>query len=303
MTFLPGREVAGALAKIDSSDSSEAVKLGGPVHGVDGEAAVRGAAATWDEIDLDARTWTIPGRRNAKIKDDHVVPLSKLLELRRHRRLDQPPRAAVQKLRERVGHRMLAPPAKPHYRCSCAVCSFHRNREIATRFRRDTPHNSNHPYTRFDHRSADSHTPRTLPKQGITLPSATLSGMISHTSFRLEYRSVMEFRTYVAEEKKRLTQQRKDVQKRVSGLESELQALGAELKNIDNEMEAIQAYEAAKASVPAPARRGRARRIRKRRLRRRKREGVARYPAVPRSLQPSPRSVRPGPVARASSRR
>ena len=65
----------------------------------------------------------------------------------------------------------------------------------------------------------------------------------------------MDFRTYVAEEKKRLTQQRRDVQKRVSGLEGELQALGAELKNIDNEMEAIQAYESAKASVPAPARR------------------------------------------------
>ena len=65
----------------------------------------------------------------------------------------------------------------------------------------------------------------------------------------------MDFRTYVAEEKKRLTQRRSDVQKRVSGLEAELQALGAESKNIDNEMEAIQAYESAKASVPAPARR------------------------------------------------
>ena len=65
----------------------------------------------------------------------------------------------------------------------------------------------------------------------------------------------MDFRTYVAQEKKRLTQQRKDAEKRVSSLESELQALVAELKNIDNEMEAIQAYETAKASVPAPARR------------------------------------------------
>ena len=32
--------------------------------------------AMWAEIDLEARTWTIPGRRNAKIKEDHVVPLS-----------------------------------------------------------------------------------------------------------------------------------------------------------------------------------------------------------------------------------
>ena len=65
----------------------------------------------------------------------------------------------------------------------------------------------------------------------------------------------MDFRTHVAQEKKRLTQRRKEVEKRVSSLESELPALVAELKNIDNEMEAIQAYEAAKASVPAPARR------------------------------------------------
>ena len=65
----------------------------------------------------------------------------------------------------------------------------------------------------------------------------------------------MDFGTYLAQEKKRLTQQRKDVEKRVSALELELQALVAELKNIDNEMEAIQAYETAKASVPVPARR------------------------------------------------
>ena len=89
----------------------------------------------------------------------------------------------------------------------------------------------------------------------ITLPFATSSGMISYTSFRLECRFAMDFRTYVSQEKKRLTQQRRDAQKRVGGLESELQALGAELKNIDNEMAAIQAYEAAKASVPARARR------------------------------------------------
>ena len=87
------------------------------------------------------------------------------------------------------------------------------------------------------------------------MPLATRSGMISHTSFRLEYRSAMDFTTYVAQEKKRLTQQRRDVQKRVSALEAELQTLGGDLKNIDNEMEAIQAYETAKASVPAPARR------------------------------------------------
>ena len=46
--------------------------------------------ATWDEIDLDARTWTIPGRRNAKIKDDHVVPLSGAALRLLHRALKLP---------------------------------------------------------------------------------------------------------------------------------------------------------------------------------------------------------------------
>ena len=32
--------------------------------------------AMWNEIDLDARIWTIPGRPNAKIQEDHVVPIS-----------------------------------------------------------------------------------------------------------------------------------------------------------------------------------------------------------------------------------
>ena len=32
--------------------------------------------ALWCEIDRDARIWTIPGRANAKIKEDHVVRLS-----------------------------------------------------------------------------------------------------------------------------------------------------------------------------------------------------------------------------------
>ena len=65
----------------------------------------------------------------------------------------------------------------------------------------------------------------------------------------------MDFRTQVTEEKKRLSQQRRDVQKRVSALESELTALGAEMKNIDGEMAAIEAYETAKGSAPAPKRR------------------------------------------------
>ena len=57
-------------------------------------------------------------------------PRQVLLELRRDRRLDQPTRAGPQKLRQRVTKPVLAPPAKPQYRCSCAVCSSCRNREF-----------------------------------------------------------------------------------------------------------------------------------------------------------------------------
>ena len=80
-------------------------------------------------------------------------PRQVLLELRRDRGLDQPPRAGPQKLRQRVTKPVLAPPAKPQYRCSCAVCSSCRNRLSQLDFSKDTPHNSTHPYTTFDHSS------------------------------------------------------------------------------------------------------------------------------------------------------
>ena len=64
----------------------------------------------------------------------------------------------------------------------------------------------------------------------------------------------MDFKAQVAEEKKRLTQERKDAEKRVGALESELSALRAEMTNIDGELAAIEAYEA-KAAPPPPKRR------------------------------------------------
>ena len=82
----------------------------------------------------------------------------------------------------------------------------------------------------------------------------------------------MDFRTQVAEEKKRLSQQRRDTEKRIGELESELGALAAEMKGIDAELAAIDAYESAtaapaprkrrapKADAPAPAKRTRRRR-------------------------------------------
>ena len=79
----------------------------------------------------------------------------------------------------------------------------------------------------------------------------------------------MDFRTQVAEEKKRLSQQRRDTEKRIGALESELSALATEMKGIDAELAAIDAYESAtaapaprkrrapKADAPAPAKRTR----------------------------------------------
>ncbi|MDE0348742.1 MAG: hypothetical protein OXM56_03410 [Gammaproteobacteria bacterium] len=69
----------------------------------------------------------------------------------------------------------------------------------------------------------------------------------------------MDFRTQVAEEKKRLSQQRRDAEKRIASLESELSTLAAEMKGIDGELAAIEAYESATA---APAPRSRQRRAR-----------------------------------------
>ena len=53
-----------------------------------------------------------------------------LLELRPDRGLDQPPPPGPQKLREGDPNPVMAPPAKPQYRCSCAVCSSCRNRAV-----------------------------------------------------------------------------------------------------------------------------------------------------------------------------
>ena len=64
----------------------------------------------------------------------------------------------------------------------------------------------------------------------------------------------MDFRTQVAEEKKRLSQQRRDTEKRIGALESELSALAGEMKGIDAELAAIEAYESA-TGAPAPRKR------------------------------------------------
>ena len=60
VTFLPGSEGAGAVAKIDSSDNSEAVKLAVRFTALTAKRLCEVRRAIWDEIDVDARTWTIP---------------------------------------------------------------------------------------------------------------------------------------------------------------------------------------------------------------------------------------------------
>ena len=71
-----GGESFAALAKIEASNCSEVVKLAIRFTALTAKRLCEVRRATWDEIDLEARTWTIPGRPNAKIKEDHVVPLS-----------------------------------------------------------------------------------------------------------------------------------------------------------------------------------------------------------------------------------
>ena len=70
---MPYLAVPGFMARLRGQDSISARALEFTIL-----AAVRTNEtiyATWDEIDLDARTWTIPGRR-VKADKDHRVPLS-----------------------------------------------------------------------------------------------------------------------------------------------------------------------------------------------------------------------------------
>ena len=70
-SFLPVGEIAGELGKINASNCSEAVKLAIRFTVFTAKRLCEVRRAMWNEIDLNARTWTIPGRPNAKIKEDH----------------------------------------------------------------------------------------------------------------------------------------------------------------------------------------------------------------------------------------
>ena len=76
MKSLPFNQVADALALVDDSSSTLAVK--GAVRFM-ALTAVRGAevkGATWSEFDLEAGVWEIPAER-MKMRQGHTVPLSK----------------------------------------------------------------------------------------------------------------------------------------------------------------------------------------------------------------------------------
>ena len=72
---LPHGEVAGAVQAVRASRASAAVKLAFEFLVLTAARSGEVRLATWDEMDLDATVWLVPGAR-MKAKRDHRVPLS-----------------------------------------------------------------------------------------------------------------------------------------------------------------------------------------------------------------------------------
>ena len=72
---LPHGEVAGAIQAVRASRASAPVKLAFEFLVLTAARSGEVRLATWDEIDLDATVWLVPGAR-MKAKRDHRVPLS-----------------------------------------------------------------------------------------------------------------------------------------------------------------------------------------------------------------------------------
>jgi integrase len=72
---LPYTEVPGFLRALRASDASEPVKLGLELTILCATRTSETLHATWTEVDLPARTWTIPGER-MKVGVAHRIPLS-----------------------------------------------------------------------------------------------------------------------------------------------------------------------------------------------------------------------------------
>ena len=71
---LPHGEVAEAIQRVQASKASASVKLAFELLVLTAARSGEVRLATWDEVDLDAATWTVPGVR-MKTKRDHRVPL------------------------------------------------------------------------------------------------------------------------------------------------------------------------------------------------------------------------------------
>ena len=72
---LPHQQVADAIATVQDSDASPATKLAFEYLVLTAARSGEVRGARWDEIDLDAQTWTVPGGRT-KTGKPHRVPLS-----------------------------------------------------------------------------------------------------------------------------------------------------------------------------------------------------------------------------------
>ena len=73
---LPYAEVPAALAAVEASPSREVTKLAFIFLVLTAARAGEVRGATWDEIDLDAATWTVPSSR-MKARREHRLPLSR----------------------------------------------------------------------------------------------------------------------------------------------------------------------------------------------------------------------------------
>ena len=73
---LPFAEVTDALNRIKASDAYQATKYAITLLTLTATRSGEVREATWDEIDLEARTWTIPASR-MKAKLEHRIPLSR----------------------------------------------------------------------------------------------------------------------------------------------------------------------------------------------------------------------------------
>ena len=72
---LPYQQVADALRVVDSGPSCDAVKRCLRFTVLTAARSGEARGATWDEVDLDSRTWTVPAER-MKAGREHQVPLS-----------------------------------------------------------------------------------------------------------------------------------------------------------------------------------------------------------------------------------